>query len=192
MEQAAPPGMQHHLLLAGEDMEAQQHVEVQTLSMREEQAERFHDAPLPWREARHVQVDVGRECIVQHSQATAVVQHSQVTAVQITAEGIQPGRYGLDPSRLAGLLSPLTAHSLLRQPCVDREAASALLSEGAPVLRPPRPLLAPADGPLVVAWTDGARERERGGGGGPGGLPSRTYGAAAPHLHLWRSPGGDV
>ena len=49
MEQAAPPGMQHHLLLAGEDMEAQPHVEVQTLSMREEQAERFHDAPLPWR-----------------------------------------------------------------------------------------------------------------------------------------------
>ena len=45
MEQAVPPGMQHHPLLAGEDMEAQQHVEAQTLSMREEQAERFHDIP---------------------------------------------------------------------------------------------------------------------------------------------------
>ena len=66
---------------------------------------------------------------------------------------------GLDPVLLVDTLSPLTAHSLLRNPCAHRLGAAELARGGGHPLPPPRPLLGPPAGPRVTAWTDGSGSR---------------------------------
>ena len=73
-------------------------------------------------------------------------------------------RFGFDHDHIIAGLAPLTAHSLLRGPCVHRAAAHALLAAPDPPLPPPRPLLAGPGRRGYVAWTDGAGSRPASGG----------------------------